>query len=71
MPFLQVHVLVTDVNDNQPVFPPFGYRVNISEGARANSDVIAAKATDLDSGSNSKLTYELISGNAGGNFLIK
>lgn len=59
-------MLVMDVNDNTPLFPPNGYRVKISEGAKADSDVIAAVATDPDAGNNGKLVYELISGNTGG-----
>ena len=59
-----------DINDNAPQFPLGGYSVNISEGAKANSDVIAAVALDPDAGSNSQLIYELISGNTGGKFYI-
>lgn len=62
----QVRVLIVDINDNTPLFPPNGYIVKISEGAKANSDVIAALAIDSDAGSNSELVYELISGNTGG-----
>ena len=58
-------MLIMDINDNTPLFPPNGYSVKISEGAKANGDVIAAVAIDPDAGSNSKLVYELISGNTG------
>ena len=58
-------MLIMDINDNTPLFPPNGYSVKISEGAKANSDVIAAVAIDPDAGSNSELVYELISGNTG------
>lgn len=67
---LQVRVLITDINDNGPYFPPGGYSVKISEGAKANSEVIAAVAKDPDAGSNSQLTYELISGNTGGKYHV-
>lgn len=63
-------MLVMDINDNTPLFPPNGYSVKISEGAKANSDVIAAVAIDPDAGSNSELIYELISGNTGGEFYV-
>ena len=63
-------MLIMDINDNTPFFPPNGYSVKISEGAKANSDVIAAVAIDPDAGSNSELTYELISGNTGGEFHV-
>ena len=58
-------MLIVDINDNTPLFPPNGYSVKISEGAKAKSDVIAAVAIDPDAGSNSELVYELISGNTG------
>lgn len=61
-------MLVKDINDNTPYFPPGGYSVKISEGAKANSDVIAAVAQDPDAGTNSQLVYELISGNTEGKF---
>lgn len=57
---------IRDINDNPPVFPVNGYKTMISEGAKSNQDVIAAIATDKDTGENSRLTYELISGNSGG-----
>ena len=63
---LQVSVYVSDINDNAPVFPANGYSVFISEGALANQAVIGATAYDADTGNNSKLTYEIISGNNGG-----
>ena len=59
-------VIIVDINDNPPVFPPDGYTVIISEGAKANQDVVAAKATDKDAGDNQKITYELLSGNTEG-----
>ena len=61
-------MLVKDINDNTPYFPPGGYSVKISEGAKAKSDVIAAVAQDPDAGTNSQLVYELISGNTEGKF---
>lgn len=69
-PVFQVLVLIIDINDNAPRFPPGGYTVKISEGAKANSDVIAAVAKDPDAGSNGQLIYELISGNTGGKCCI-
>ncbi|XP_068723113.1 protocadherin Fat 4-like isoform X1 [Montipora capricornis] len=65
-----VLVLICDINDNTPQFPPDGYSVKISEGAKANSDVIAAVAEDPDAGSNRQLLYELISGNTGDDFTL-
>lgn len=61
-------MLVKDINDNTPYFPPGGYSVKISEGAKANSDVISAVAQDPDAGTNSQLVYELIFGNTEGKF---
>lgn len=63
-------MLIEDINDNTPFFPPNGYNVKISEGAKADSDVIAAVAIDPDAGNNGILVYELISGNTGGMFVL-
>lgn len=63
-------MLIEDINDNTPFFPANGYNVKISEGAKADSDVIAAVAIDPDAGNNGKLVYELISGNTGGMFVL-
>ncbi|KAM9795694.1 protocadherin beta-16-like [Neosynchiropus ocellatus] len=50
-------VHVSDTNDNAPVFDKSVYNINMMENSPLGSLVIHLKATDLDEGSNSELTY--------------
>ncbi|XP_053163649.1 protocadherin-16 [Hemicordylus capensis] len=54
-----VTVLVDDVNDNAPVFPQALYQVLLPEHTPAGSTILTLSATDLDSGANGEVTYEL------------
>ncbi len=58
-----VDIMVTDVNDNAPVIDPTSYTVNISEAAISGVQLLTVKATDLDSGVNGQLLYDIPSGN--------
>ncbi|XP_053734794.1 protocadherin alpha-C2-like [Synchiropus splendidus] len=50
-------VQVLDTNDNAPTFDKSVYNINMMENSPLGSLVIDLKATDLDEGSNSELTY--------------
>ncbi|KAM8847891.1 protocadherin beta-16-like [Synchiropus picturatus] len=50
-------VHVSDTNDNAPTFDKSVYNINMMENSPLGSLVIHLKATDLDEGSNSDLTY--------------
>ncbi|KAM9795692.1 protocadherin beta-16-like [Neosynchiropus ocellatus] len=50
-------VQVLDTNDNAPTFDKSVYNINMMENSPLGSLVIHLKATDLDEGSNSELTY--------------
>ncbi|XP_053734790.1 protocadherin alpha-C2-like isoform X1 [Synchiropus splendidus] len=50
-------VHVSDTNDNAPTFDKSVYNINMMENSPLGSLVIHLKATDLDEGSNSELTY--------------
>ncbi|XP_053734795.1 protocadherin alpha-C2 [Synchiropus splendidus] len=50
-------VQVLDTNDNAPTFDQSVYNINMMENSPLGSLVIHLKATDLDEGSNSDLTY--------------
>ncbi|CAG0919475.1 unnamed protein product [Notodromas monacha] len=52
---LTVHVL--DENDNDPVFPQPRYHATLPEDAMPGSSVIHIRASDLDAGLNSRITY--------------
>lgn len=68
-----VKILITDVNDNRPVFYPREYNVSLSEDRNSQSSsipVVAVVATDSDSGKYGQVTYRIVSGNDGNLFRI-
>ncbi|KAG8592191.1 hypothetical protein GDO81_000433 [Engystomops pustulosus] len=65
-----VRVLVTDLNDNPPVFSQQLYEAKISEDSRHGSFVTSLKATDSDSTDAENLEYSILSGNEEMNFVI-
>ncbi|GAB1604135.1 protocadherin beta-15-like [Argonauta hians] len=54
---LKVHISVTDVNDNPPVFLQKLYNISISNSHQRHLPILTLKATDLDSGQNAKIFY--------------
>ncbi|XP_075061011.1 uncharacterized protein LOC142149585 [Mixophyes fleayi] len=52
-----VTAVVTDANDNAPIFTQELYRVSINENTPINSTVIIVDATDKDEGSNAQIIY--------------
>ena len=54
---LLVHVSVTDVNDNPPIFSQNVYNVSIKNNPSETSSIATLSATDLDSGKNGRVTY--------------
>ncbi|CAI9732417.1 protocadherin beta-2-like isoform X2 [Octopus vulgaris] len=54
---LNVHVSITDVNDNPPRFAKNVYNVSLNNGFRKNKPITTLSATDLDSGENGKISY--------------
>ncbi|XP_048585401.1 fibrocystin-L isoform X2 [Nematostella vectensis] len=65
-----VSVIVSDVNDNSPVFSHDEYRALVKETARVGEAIIRARATDRDAGTNARLHYTITSGNEQGLFAI-
>ena len=54
----RVYVTVSDVNDQTPLFPSSGYRVEVSELESLNGTVVVVEAIDIDEeGPNSQLMY--------------
>ena len=54
----RVYVTVSDVNDQTPLFPASGYRVEVSELEQLNSTIVVVEAIDNDEeGPNSQLVY--------------
>ena len=54
-----LRVIVTDVNDNAPVFQTSFFVGEIYENLPANTSVISVNATDIDEGQNSQVMYYL------------
>nr|XP_044988520.1 protocadherin gamma-B4 isoform X19 [Jaculus jaculus] len=53
----QIQVLVTDANDNPPVFSQNTYRVSLPETVCPGSTVLRVTATDQDEGVNAEITF--------------
>ncbi|XP_066141158.1 cadherin-related tumor suppressor isoform X1 [Euwallacea fornicatus] len=62
-------ITILDENDNSPVFEATKYEVYVSDETKASKFVFGARATDEDSGHNSKITYTL-TGEHSHNFTI-
>ncbi|XP_016061095.1 PREDICTED: protocadherin gamma-B4 isoform X31 [Miniopterus natalensis] len=53
----QIRVLVTDANDNPPVFSQELYRVGLLENVTPGTTVLRVTATDQDEGVNAQITF--------------
>lgn len=67
---VKVNVYVTDVNDNPPKFLRDPYKVQISEGSTAGTQVVRLYTTDEDEGLNGDVFYSITAGNDEGKFDI-
>ncbi|NXB42530.1 PCDGF protein, partial [Leucopsar rothschildi] len=54
---VQVHINVTDANDNKPVFSKRVYEARVAENLPVGSLVLQVVATDADIGSNGRIFY--------------
>ena len=55
-----VTIKVTDVNDNSPIFQPNVLKAVVKENLPAGAPVAQVSATDVDHGSNARITYSLL-----------
>ncbi|RUS71225.1 hypothetical protein EGW08_021015, partial [Elysia chlorotica] len=53
---------VKDANDNEPVFDPMTYYMEISENAPVGTLLVDVNATDIDSGLNGIVRYSIVGG---------
>ncbi|KAG9490962.1 hypothetical protein GDO78_006344, partial [Eleutherodactylus coqui] len=53
----RIKIIITDVNDNFPIFTHEVYKVNISENSPVNTTINLVKAIDVDEGVNGQVTY--------------
>ncbi|KAG9490979.1 hypothetical protein GDO78_006361, partial [Eleutherodactylus coqui] len=54
-----INVIITDVNDNAPVFTQDVYKVSVRESIPVNSTILQVSASDEDEGVNAKITYSI------------
>lgn len=59
--FIEVVINILDANDHKPVFERPNYRASISELSLINTPILTFRASDLDDGDNSLLSYHLSS----------
>ncbi|XP_005112096.1 protocadherin gamma-A4 [Aplysia californica] len=57
--FRNFSVIISDSNDNSPIFSKPEYFGNVTEGRTRKTNVVRVSATDADEGANSELTYHL------------
>ncbi|XP_023048829.2 protocadherin gamma-A9 isoform X9 [Piliocolobus tephrosceles] len=55
---VRIHVTVLDTNDNAPIFAQPIYRVKVLENVPPGTWLLTATASDLDEGTNGKVTYK-------------
>jgi protocadherin-16/23 len=68
---LTARVIVTDANDNPPVFvSPASSTVLLSDSATVGMTLCHVIAVDRDSGENGRVTYVIVSGNQEGKFAL-
>eukprot|EP00079_Xenopus_tropicalis_P034336 XP_017948107.1 PREDICTED: protocadherin gamma-B5-like [Xenopus tropicalis] len=56
---LLIRVVITDANDNFPVFSKDVYKTTVNENMPVNSTVISVTASDKDEGTNAQITYSV------------
>ncbi|XP_075199491.1 protocadherin Fat 4-like [Anomaloglossus baeobatrachus] len=52
-----INIIITDVNDNSPVFTQDVYKVSVRENIPVNSTILQVSASDDDEGVNAQITY--------------
>ncbi|XP_041845363.1 protocadherin gamma-C5-like isoform X4 [Melanotaenia boesemani] len=55
-----IPVIITDVNDNSPIFSQPTYTVYLKENGVPGSILYSVSASDLDSGENAKISYSIL-----------
>ena len=58
----KVLIVVTDFNDNFPIFTPHNVTYYVAENERNGTIIATINATDADAGVNSEITYSLQGG---------
>ncbi|XP_077122281.1 protocadherin gamma-B1-like isoform X10 [Ranitomeya variabilis] len=58
-----LHLSVSDINDNAPMFEKLGYTAYVTENNSPGASILNLKARDLDSDDNAKITYSILTRN--------
>ncbi|XP_023251877.1 protocadherin beta-15-like [Seriola lalandi dorsalis] len=67
---MQILITVLDANDNPPVCSKVEYKASVTENAPIGTVITTVKATDIDKGSNGKVTYMISKSGASSLFQI-
>ena len=67
---LTLTVLVTDINDNPPMFAQSEYEISVNESLPVGELIIFLVVTDDDEGVNAEITLAIVSGNKNGTFSL-
>ncbi|XP_075199490.1 protocadherin gamma-B2-like [Anomaloglossus baeobatrachus] len=54
-----INIIITDFNDNSPVFTQDVYKVSVRENIPVNSTILQVSASDEDDGVNAQITYSI------------
>ncbi|XP_072006246.1 protocadherin gamma-B1-like [Engystomops pustulosus] len=54
-----INIIITDINDNSPVFTQDVYKVSVRENIPVNSTILQVSASDEDEGVNGQITYSI------------
>ncbi|GBM44837.1 Cadherin-related tumor suppressor [Araneus ventricosus] len=65
-----VYFNVVDLNDNAPLFDPMSYSDEVFENITVGTSILRVSATDMDSGDNGCIVYNIIDGNTDNKFAI-
>ena len=66
---VSIHIVVSDFNDNAPIFEPHNETYYVQENVTEGYIIAVINASDKDAGNNRKVFYSIKSG-ASGNFTI-
>ncbi len=66
----QIHISVTDVNDNKPIFTKYPFTADVPAFTQPNQQLLQIMAEDRDEGANGEIIYSLINEPSNSKFRI-
>ena len=67
---LQLTVLVTDIDDNPPMFQPDSFFIGIPENTSVGDTLVVFQVFDLDEGTNAAIQLQIVSGDSSSRFEV-